>query len=561
MRYSRFFGKTTRGDQKDSKFISHQLLTKAGFIRESTAGRYYYLPLGWRVHEKIKAIIKDEMDKAGCQEMITPLLHPVSLWRETARTDSVGFELMTVKDRSDAQFVLGGTAEEMFVDLIRKFPLSYRDLPFTLYQFSTKFRDELRARGGLLRVREFVMKDAYSFDKNAEDFKPRYESLAAAYHAVFRRVGLSAEQVEADNGYIGGDYCHEFIVESEVGESRYFVSEDGIYCAHEDVARFKRQEMNPDEEIKPFQIIAQPEWVQTMDDNVKHYSQPRWRYLKNVVYRNTLTGEIIIGGIRGDLEVNKTKLEQALDAVGLLEDATDEDLRRLGTKSGYVHSWGHQGARYIGDLSLTTVRNFIGGQKETESDSFNVNYGRDFACEKLADIAMAQNGDLTEDSRQHLTEKRGIEVGNIFQLGYHYSSKMQGAVYVDQDGKEKPLYMGCYGIGVGRTLAAVVEKHHDSKGILWPEAIAPFRVHLVSLAGSDARAEQVYEKLLSARIDVLWDDRAEAAGVKFNDADLIGIPVRLVVSERNGEKIEWKRRDATSAELLDMDEVVQRLKS
>ena len=560
MRYSRLFGKTTRGDQKESRFISHQLLTKGGFIRESTAGRYYFLPLGWRVHDKIKAIIKDEMDEAGAQEMITPLLHPLSLWKETSRTESVGFELMVVEDRSGAQFALGGTAEEMFVDLVRKFKLSYRDLPFTVYQFSTKFRDELRARGGLLRVREFVMKDGYSFHRDAEDFRQEYESLARTYQRVFDRLGLDAVPVEADNGYIGGEYSHEFIVESEVGESRYLVSADSSYCAHEDVARFYREPINLDEPEKPFQIIPQPKWVKTMEDNEKHYGLPRSHCLKNVVYRNTATNEIVIGTIRGDLDVNKIKLEHAVDAVGLLDDANDDDLARIGTQPGWVHSWGHAGVRYIGDLSLTTVRNFIGGQKEAETDSFNVNYGRDFTCEKLADIAMAQPGHLTEDGKQRLIEKRGIEVGNIFQLGYHYSSKMEGAVYVDQDGKEKPYYMGCYGIGLGRTMAAIVEKCHDDKGVLWPEAVAPFRAHLVSLAGSDQRAQSVYDRLREARIDVLWDDRSESAGVKFADADLIGIPVRLVVSERNQGKIEWKRRESQDRELLDLDDVLDRLR-
>ncbi len=558
MRYTKLFGKTTHGELKNATFSSHQLLIKAGFIRESTAGRYYFLPLGWRVHEKIRAILKDEMDSVGAQEMITPILHPIELWKETRRTESVGFELMSVEDRSGAEFVLGGTAEEMFVDLVRRFTISYKDLPFTVYQFSTKFRDELRARGGLLRVREFVMKDGYSFDRDADAFQQTYETFAALYTRAFARLGLDAHKVEADNGYIGGEFCHEYIVESEVGESRYFESADGTYSAHEDIARFQRTPINLDEAMKPFEIIAQPEWVKTMQDNEKHYGLPSARFLKNVVYRHVTTDEIIIATIRGDLEVNKTKLEQVLGAVGQLVDATDADLARIGTQSGWVHSWGHTGARYIGDLSLTTVRNFIGGQKEIDTDSINVNYGRDFTCERLADIAMAREGDLAENG-QLLREKRGIEVGNIFQLGYHYASKMAGAVYVDRDGKEKPFYMGCYGIGLGRTMAAIVEKYHDAKGILWPEAVAPYQVHLISLANA-ARAEFVYHQLRASGIDVLWDDRADAtAGVKFTDADLIGIPVRLVVSERNKDMIEWKRRDSNTPELLSLDAAMNRL--
>ncbi len=559
MRYSTMFGKTTYGDTQDSKFASHSWLVKGGFIRESSAGRYFFLPLGWRVHEKIRAIIKQEMDSAGAQEMVTPILHPLSLWQETARDDSVGFELMTVEDRRGAEFALGGTAEEMMVDVVRGFTISYRDLPFNIYQFSTKFRDEMRARGGLLRVREFVMKDAYSFNRTAEDFILEYDKMADTYRRIFQRVGLSAVQVEADNGYIGGEYCHEFVVESEVGESRYFVSEDGSYIAHEDVARFKREMMNPDDEMLPFQIIEQPEWVKTMDDNEKHYGLPRSRYLKNVVYKHSKTNEIIIAGIRGDLEVSKTKLEQVIDAVGLLVEATDEDLARIGTKSGWVHSWGHN-ARYIGDLSLTTVKNFIGGQKEISTDSINVNYGRDFTCELLADIAVAQDGFLTEDGTQKLIEKRGIEVGNIFQLGYHYSSKMRGATYVDEDGKDKPFYMGCYGIGLGRTLATIVEQYHDERGICWPDSVAPYDVHLVSLRGGEAKAAELYATLQARGIEVLWDDRDATPGVKFSDADFIGIPIRLVISQKTGDKIEFKRRTEKSAELLTWDEVFEQLK-
>lgn len=560
MRYSKLFGKTVYGDQQGgSRFISHQLLVKGGFIRESTAGRYYFLPLGWRVHEKIRAIIKQEMDSTGAQEMITPILHPLELWRETNRTDSVGFELMSIQDRRGAEFALGGTAEEMMVDVVRQFQISYRDLPFNIYQFSTKFRDELRSRGGLLRVREFVMKDAYSFHTDETDFQTEYDCMAQTYHRIYHRMGLDSAMVAADNGYIGGEFCHEFIVESDIGESRYLVSEDGSYAVHEDVAEFYREPINLDDEILPFQIIDQPEWVKTMDDNEKHYGLPRPHYLKNVVYRHIGTDEIIIATIRGDLDVNKTKLEHVIDAVGQLEDATDDDLARIGTQSGWVHSWGHHGARYIGDLSLTTVRNFIGGQKELTTDSINVNYGRDFECEILADIAMAQDGHLTADGQQKLHERRGIEVGNIFQLGYHYSSKMSNAVFVDNTGQTQPFYMGCYGIGLGRTMATVVEIYNDDNGIIWPPSIAPFQVHLISLRGGEDRAAEIYTDLTADGYEVLWDERDLSPGAKFTDADLIGIPVRLVTSKRNGDNVEWKRRDSDDKALLDLSEVKSRL--
>lgn len=572
MKYSQLFGKTQYGDIK-SKFVSHQLLSKGGFIAESVAGRYFFLPLGWRVHEKIKAIVKDEMDKSGSQEMISPVLHPLELWQETNRTNTAGFELMQVQDRRGAAFALGGTAEEMFVDVVRKHQISHKDLPFSIYQFSTKFRDELRARGGLLRVREFVMKDAYSFHTDESDFRNEYQNMAKTYSAIFKRLGLDTLMVEADNGYIGGEYCHEFQVEHPEGEGRFFVSEDGNYVAHEDVATFQHQHMNPDEDLEEMKTIDQPEWVRTMEENIKHYGEPAWRYLKNVVYRST-QGDIIIASTRGDMEVNKTKLEQVLGLVGQLEDATEEDLTALGTKTGYVHSWGHafvkarktkDGTRnakvvYVADESLKYVNNFIGGQKETTTDTRYVNYGRDFKHDVEADIAMAQEGYLTADGSSSLIEKRGIEVGNIFQLGYHYSEKMNNATYAAEDGTQQPYYMGCYGIGLGRTMAAVVELYHDERGITWPAQIAPYTVHLISLKGAEDRGKEVYDQLLAAGVEVLWDDRNETPGTKFTDADLIGLPVRLVVSQKTGQQVEWKSRTGTEVELLTLEEANKRLK-
>ena len=561
MLYSKLFGKTVKKSPSEATLVSHKLLYQAGFIRESTAGRYFILPLGQRVQYKIMRIIREEMNNTGAQEMLSPVLHPLTLWEETNRTKTTGFELMKIKDRRDMWFALGGTAEEMFVDVVRKFRPSYKDLPFNIYQFSLKFRDELRARGGLLRVREFIMKDAYSFDRNEEEFKKEYRNMWKTYEKIFARMGLQTTVIEADNGYIGGEYCHEFVVESEVGESKYLISEDNKYAAHEDVTKFKRESVNLEEKEKPFQTIKQPEWVQTMEHNVKHYRLTKSHFLKNVVYKNRVTGEIIIAVIRGDLDVNKIKLEHALDAVGQLEEAAEKDLAKIGTKKGYVHSWGHKKARYIGDISLTTVKNFIGGQKEKTSDSINVNYDRDFTCDRLVDIALAKESYLSESGKK-LVEKRGIEVGNIFQLGYHYSKKMKDAVYVDQTGKLRPFYMGCYGIGIGRTLAAIVEKFHDDRGIIWPESVAPYKYHLIGLDLNDKkvkdRASKIYRQLtISDKQDVLFDDREDVtAGVKFADADLIGIPYRLVVSKRTGDKIELKKRAGKTSQLVSLDKLV-----
>ncbi len=564
MRYSKLFGKTVREAQKDMQLASHKYLHRGGYVRESTAGRYFFLPLGQRVHDKIMKIVEEEMNSAGAQKVVSPVLHPIELWEETNRAKSGGYELMTVQDRRGAKFALGGTAEEMMVDLVRKFQLSYKDLPFNIYQFSTKFRDELRARGGLLRVREFVMKDGYSFHTTDEDFKKEYQNMWDAYSRIYKRMGLKVDIVPADNGYFGGEYCHEFVVESEAGESRYFVSEDGKYIAHEDIAEFKREDVNPEDEIKVMEVIDQPDWVRTMEDNAKHYKLPASRFLKNVVYKNRETGEIIIATIRGDLEVNSNKLEHALDMVGLLDDATEEDLTKLGTKSGYVHSWGHKNCRYVADLSLKSVKNFIGGQKEETKDTTNVNYGRDFEHEIIADIAKAQGGFKTSDGSSKLVEKKGIEVGNIFQLGQHYSRKMHDAVFMDEDGKQKPFYMGCYGIGLGRTMATVVEISHDDKGIIWPESIAPYKVHLVGLNFEDEsikqKANAIYEVLKKMEIEVLFDDREGVTpGEKFADADLIGIPCRVVVSKKTGDKVEVKKRNEKDFSLMSIEEFIKSL--
>lgn len=562
MKYSKLFGKTLKDTPKDATLTSHKLLYQAGFIRESTAGRYYLLPLGQRVHDKITKIVEEEMTRIGAQKMIAPVLHPIELWEETNRDKSGGYELMTVEDRRGARFALGGTAEEMFVDVVRKFQLSYKDLPLNIYQFGYKFRDELRARGGLLRVREFVMKDAYTFAKSNEEFIEQYKLFWKAYEQTYDRIGVKVDVVPADNGYFGGEYCHEFILESDVGESTYFASEDGKYIAHEDVATFTHDEINPEDEIKEFEIVEQPDWVRTMDDNVKHYELPATHFLKNVVYKNRETGEIIIATIRGDLEVNKNKLEHVTDTVGLLDDATDEDLQSIGTKSGYVHAWGYKDKRvkYVGDLSLKTVKNFIGGQKEEKIDSKNVNYGRDFEHPITVDIAKAKAGFLTPDGKSKLIEKRGIEVGNIFQFGQHYSLKMAGATFTDEKGNKIPYYMGAHGFGIGRTLAAVIEVSHDDRGMIWPESIAPYQVHLVSIRAND-RAEEVYKILTDAGIEVLYDDREDVApGAKFADADLIGNPIRLVVSPKTGEQIEWKKRTEKDAELISIEDVLKRLK-
>ncbi len=570
MLYSKLFGKTVREAPSDSTTVSHKLLYQAGYIRESTSGHYFFLPLGQIVQQKIMKVIKEEMDKTGAQEMISPVLHPLSLWQETNRDKSTGYELTTVKDRRGFEYALGGTAEEMFVDVVRKFQISYKDLPFNIYQFSTKFRDELRARGGLLRVREFIMKDAYSFDTDAENFKKEYKNMWNTYTKIFDRLGLKTFVVESDNGYIGGDYCHEFVVESNVGESSYLISEDGSYLAHEDVAKFKKEDKNIDEKLLPLEEVDAKRGTR-MEDGVKLHKKPLWQQIKDVLFVDE-KGRFILSIIRGDYDVNETKLKHLVGSVEL-RHATDEEIRnKIHSEPGFISPVNIKkiidkdiSLTLIVDDSLRTIWNAYGGANKKYRDLFNMNIDRDYTADIEGDIALAHAGCYTEDGKHKLIEKRGIEVGNIFQLGYYYSKKMKNATFIDKEGKEKPYYMGCYGIGIGRTMAAIVETYHDDKGIIWPKPVAPFQTHLVGLDLKDEKVRyncyNLYNQLLSHGIEVLFDDRVEVtAGEKFSDADLIGIPVRLVVSKRTGDNIEFKRRTETRTKLLLLKDIIDILK-
>ncbi|MFH0856447.1 MAG: proline--tRNA ligase [bacterium] len=553
MKQSKLFGKTLKSMPSDLTAVSHKLLVKAGFIAESVAGRYYFLPLGMRVQDKIIKIIEEEMNTAGAQKMITPTLHPLELWEETNRTNSVGFELMKVKDRRDAEFALGGTAEEMMVDVVRRYNMSYKDLPFNIYQFSQKFRDEMRARGGLLRAREFLMKDAYSFHDGEEDFKKEYEKMGKVYTKIFERMGLKTSCVESDNGYIGGEYCHEYVVENEIGESKFLVTDDGKYAAHEEVAKFKRAEMNLEEKELPMEIKDAPRGV-SINDGVKLYNKPAWRQIKTLVYK--ANGEFALVAVRGDLDINEIKLGHVLNCNNL-EMAAEEEIKKLGFCAGFVSPLKLK-IKKVGDISLKTVKNFYTGADEFQKDTLNVNYGRDFTVDKLADIALAKDGYLTEDGKI-LHEKKGIEVGNIFQLGEHYSS-MMNARFTDKDGKEKFYYMGCYGIGVGRTMATIVEMFNDEKGIIWPSSVAPYQVHLIRIGKSEEvaeKAEELYTELTAKNVEILFDDRDVSAGVKFADSDLIGIPLRIVISEKTLAKdsVEIKKRDSGEVAIVEFKDV------
>jgi prolyl-tRNA synthetase len=560
MRVSELFGRASRTEGVDYKISSHRLLTQAGFIRESTAGRYYLLPLGVKVHDNIQNIVRKHMNNVNAQEVSMPVLHPLELWQETNRTTTVSFELMKIADRRGAEFALGGTAEEMAVDLVRKFNISYKDLPFNIYQFSMKFRDEMRARGGLLRVREFIMKDAYSFSTE-EQFKKIYQDMWDAYKAIFDEMGLSIEVVSADNGYIGGEYCHEFVAESEVGESRYFVAKESDYAAHEDVAVFKLEDKNLNEEFKDMRPIEAVRG-KTMEDGVKFHNMPLWQQIKDVLFYDDATDRYVLAIIRGDLDVNETKLMHAAN-VWELRAATEEEIcNDLGSEPGFISpvnfpkkSKSGKEVVIVADRSLRTIRNAYGGANQKNQDILNINIDRDYKVGVEADIALAQAGMQAERGGE-LVEKRGIEVGNIFQLGHHYTNLMKDAEYTNAEGKRQKYYMGCYGIGIGRTLAAIVDVHHDGRGIIWPENIAPYKVYLVRIGDKPEVAkvaDELYKYLQDKAVEVLYDDRDARPGEKFADADLLGIPHRVVISEKTLAVGKYEHKERTSSTPGDLD--------
>lgn len=560
MKVSRLFGKPVKRIPGDIQVVSHKFLYQGGFIRELVAGRYDFLPLGFRVWEKVLRIIDEEMKKIEAQRVLTPTLHPIEIWKETKRDQAYGSALMRVKDRRGAEFAIGATAEGIFVDMVRKFKPSYKDLPIYLYQFSDKFRDEVRARGGLLRVREFTMKDAYSFDRSEKEFLKTYKVFWQAYLKIARRFDLPVVVVESDNGELGGDYAHEFMVPSEVGEDTVMQCSCG-YAANLERAEFVRDDKNlkePRQEIKMQAAKRGP----SIADGVKLYGQPAWHQIKTVVYV-TDRGEFLAVSLRGDLDVNEVKLKRLVKANDL-RPATDKEIAGLGSVVGFVSPLKIK-VKKIGDPSLRTVRNFSTGADELYRDTVNVNYPRDFQVEIEADIAKAADGNKCARCRRgKLKAITTVEWGNLFKYDTFYTKPMHG-VFVDEDGREKELWMGAYGIGLGRTISIVIEKHHDAHGIIWPKEIAPYQVHLITV-GKEARvakeSQMIYDNLIKNDWEVLWDERDVSPGVKFADADLIGIPLRIVVSPKTLDRkgYEWKERAKKELKIIKADELIPAVK-
>ena len=560
MRFSQLISKTLRTEPAEAETASHRLMVKAGMIYQVASGVYSYYPLAWRSMRKIEGIIRHEMDAAGGQEVRMPVLQPLELWEETSRNEAFGDNLFSLADRRGRPMVLAPTHEEVITSMVRANVQSYRDLPVNLYQIQTKFRDELRPRAGLIRVREFDMKDAYSFDADEDGLENSYQAMAQAYRNIYRRCNLPALMVEADSGAIGGKDSSEFILPTPSGEDTVVTCPKCDYAANTEKARGVLPSL-PSEPLLSMEKVSTP-GVKTIAGLSEYLGIPRSKTLKAVFY--AADGEVVFVTIRGDLEVNEVKLKNALHC-HQLRLASEEEVEAAGLVAGSASPVGLDGIKRVADESIRYGSNFAVGANVADTHFRNANYPRDFKVDLLADIGLAEAGHGCVGCGTPLEMVRGVEVGHIFKLGTFFSETL-GAYYLDRDGERRPILMGCYGIGVGRLLAAAIEQNHDDKGIIFPTPIAPYQVHLVGLNLSDETVAQaageLYQRLWQEGIETLYDDRTdEAAGVKFNDADLLGMPLRLVVSPRNlrQDSVEVKLRRETETSLVPTGEVVERI--
>ena len=530
MRTSQLLLPTLREDPGEAETVSHRLMLRAGLIRKVAAGIYTYLPLGLRIIRKVEQIVREEMNRAGAQELLMPIASPAELWKETGRWDYYGKELLRFKDRHERDFCLGPTHEEVITDLFRREVRSYRQLPLNFYQIQTKFRDEIRPRFGLMRGREFIMKDAYSFDKDDAGARLNYQKMYDAYDRIFSRCGLNFRAVEADTGLIGGTSSHEFMVLADTGEETIVYSDPGTYAANVERAEVLPPDDETREELRPLQNVKTP-GCRTVEEVTKFLKVEASQLVKTLLYS---TGKDTIAVlIRGDHDANEIKLKRLLGVTDL-ELAGPATVEKItGAPVGFAGPVGLK-IRIVADHAVRTASNVVVGGNQLDTHLIDVNCPRDFQVEQFADLRNAKAGDLSPRKDGVLKTTKGIEVGHVFMLGTKYSQAMN-ASFLDPNGKECLAVMGCYGIGIGRTAAAAVEQNHDDKGIVWPFPIAPFHVHLISLgqsAGVIEAATGLYGALEAAGLEVLWDDRDERAGVKFNDADLIGAPYHVIVGDK-----------------------------
>lgn len=561
MKFSRLFLKTLKENPNDAEVISHKLMIRAGMIKKLASGIYSYMPVGYRVLRKIEDIVREELGKAGAQEVLMPVLQPAELWEESGRWGRMGAEMMTMKDRHNRDFVLGPTHEEVITDIVRKEIKSYKELPVNLYQIQTKFRDERRPRFGLMRGREFLMKDGYSFHASEESLEAEYQNMRKAYSRIFKRCGLTFRAVEADSGAIGGDTTHEIMVLAESGE------DDVIYCSHcEYAANIEKAESSielkeSDESEKALEKVSTPD-KQSIEDVAEFLGLPTDKTVKGMVFKSD--EKFVLALIRGDYEVNEVKLKNALRLPDI-ELATNEEIESLGLVKGFIGPVGVKNLTIVADLTVKGMKNYVTGANDVDFHNVNTNHDRDYKVETYADIRTVKVGEkCPRCSEGELKIARGIEVGQVFKLGKKYSEAMN-CVYLDENGKTKEMIMGCYGIGVSRTMASTIEQNYDENGIIWPMAIAPYHVALIPANIKDAEqmavADKLYQKMIEEGIEVVMDDRDERAGFKFKDADLIGFPIKLVVGKgvTNG-KVEVSLRKTGIKEEINVEEVMDYIK-
>jgi len=561
MKMSKLFFRSLREVPADAETASHQLLVRAGFIHQLGAGVYSLLPLAKKSITKLENIMRDEINAIGGQEILMPVINPAEVWKETNRYYEIGSEMSRFQDRKGGDMVLAMTHEEVVADLVRKVVQSYRQLPMLVYHIQTKWRDDPRPRAGLIRVREFTMKDSYSLDMDEEGLDKQYRAHYQAYFNIFQRCGLPVVAVLSDVGMMGGSMAHEYMYLSPIGEDTLLICDSCGYMANRQIALFKKPDPQKDPPLE-LEEVETPD-VTTILDLANFLNVEKGETAKAVFMVGTFTenqeevSKLIFAVVRGDMDLNETKLANAVKA-NELRPAHDEEIEEIGAVPGYASPIGLSGATVVVDDLVASSTNLVAGANKKGYHMKNVTFGRDYKADVIADIAAAEAGFGCTNCGSVLKESRGVEVGNIFKLGTKYTDAL-GATYLDKNGKAQPVIMGSYGIGSGRLLACIAEEHHDDQGLIWPITIAPYHVHLVALRGVESEAEKIYQDLIKAGMEVLYDDRGESPGVKFNDADLLGLPIRITVGARSLQegKVEVKLRSEQEKVLIPVDELVE----
>lgn len=558
MRLSNLFGQTLREVPSEVDSAGHQLLLRAGFVRQLAAGIFSALPLGHRALTKIEDILREEMNAIGGQEMTMPVVNPAELWKRTGRWDGVGPELTKLQDRNERELVLAMTHEEVVADLARTEIASYRQLPALVYHIQTKWRDDPRPRAGLIRVREFTMKDSYSLDIDQAGLEQQYQNHYRAYFRIFDRCGLPVIAVESDVGMMGGHGAHEYMYLTPVGEDTIMICPECGYQANRQIARIGKPDP-AQEQAEPLEEVATP-GASTIAELAEFLNIPRSRTAKAVFLLGSNPGDeaeerLVFAVVRGDMEVNESKLTNAT-RLSHFEPAPDKVLKDHGIVPGYASPAVDGDFILVVDDLIARSPNLVAGANREGFHARNLNYGRDYEADLVADIVNAGAGDPCPECGDALEARRGIEVGNIFKLGTKYSQAL-GATFVDESGAERPIVMGSYGIGSGRLLASIAQEHHDENGLIWPISVSPYQVHIVQLRGGEDQAEEVYQQLVHSGLEVLYDDRDESPGVKFADADLIGVPIRVTVSKRSLEAggAEISLRGSGEQEIVPLEEL------